>query len=233
MRPMLTISAVVLLHLGVIAVLVGVNGCRTTTGFEKDGDLGAYTGAAGVPAATPAYTPGVPIAGSSGLNEPAKPVASKPVAPRPPVAAVGKGNTHTVAAGESLWVIARREGVSLDALCAANGLERNAVLRVGQKIVIPDGSTPAPARSTGSAASTAPAAPAAPSPLAAPAGGFGGFGGVPAAPAAPAPEAPTAPAAPAAPKPAEPAPASSLAAPAGGFGGFGGAPAAPTAPATR
>ncbi|MFZ9201798.1 MAG: LysM peptidoglycan-binding domain-containing protein [Opitutales bacterium] len=228
MRPMLTISAVVLLHLGVIAVLVGVNGCRTTTGFEKDGDLGAYTGAAGVPAATPAYTPGVPVAGSSGLNEPAKPGASKPVTARPAVVAVGKGNTHTVAAGESLWVIARREGVSLDALCAANGLERNAVLRVGQKVLIPDGSTPPAARPAGS---TAPATPAAPSPLAAPAGGFGGFGGVPAAPA---PDAPAAPVAPAAPKPAEPAPASSpLAAPAGGFGGFGGSSAAPTAPATR
>lgn len=226
---MLTISAVVLLHLGVIAVLVGVNGCRTTTGFERDGDRAAYTGAAGVPAASPAYTPGVPLAG---LNEAPRPVgaASETKPARPAVTAVGKGNAHTVVAGESLWVIARREGVSLDALCGANGLERNAVLRVGQKIVIPDGSTPvaAPKAPTGAA----PAAPAGPSPLAAPAGGFGGFGGVTAA-------APTTPAAPAAeaPKPVEPSkPASSLAAPAGGFGGFGGgssAPAAPAAPATR
>lgn len=240
---MLTISAVVLLHLGVIAVLVGVNGCRTTTGFEKDGDLGAYTGASGVAAATPAYTPGAPVASTGGLNEAPKPVGSKPAVtatPRPVVTAVGKGNTHTVAAGESLWVIARREGVSLDALCAANGLERNAVLRVGQKIVIPDGSTPAPVKSSGSTTASgtaAPTAPAAPSPLAAPAGGFGGFGPVTPAPAAEAPKpTTTAPAAPVAPKPAEPAkPAatSPLAAPAGGFGGFGAAPAAPTAPATR
>jgi len=208
---MLTISAVVLLHLGVIAVLVGVNGCRTTTGFEKDGDLGAYTGSAGVPAATPALAP-APV---GGMNETPKPVATAPA--RPVVTAVGKGNTHTVVAGESLWVIARREGVSLDALCAANGLERNAVLRVGQKIVIPDGSTPVKPT-----APAAPAAPAGPSPLAAPAGGFGGFGGVPAAPAAP-----TTPVTPA--KPAEPAkPASSLAAPAGGFGGFGGGAPADT-----
>ena len=176
---MLTISAVVLLHLGVIAVLVGVNGCRTTTGFERDGDRAAYTGAAGVPAATPAYTPGVP---APGLNEAPRPVGTattttKPA--RPAVTAVGKGNAHTVVAGESLWVIARREGVSLDALCGANGLERNAVLRVGQKTVIPAGSTPVAAPKA--AAGTAPAAPAGPSPLAAPAGGFGGFGGVPAA----------------------------------------------------
>lgn len=218
MRPMLTISAVVLLHLGVIAVLVGVNGCRTTTGFEKDGDLGAYTGTAGVPAALPALAP----APTGGLNEATQPTATKPT--RPVVTAVGKGNTHTVAAGESLWVIARREGVSLDALCAANGLERNAVLRIGQKIVIPDGSTPLPAKS---ATSTAPVAPAGPSPLAAPAGGFGGFGGVPAAPAAPvAPAAPAAPATPAAPEPAKPA--SPLAAPVGGFGGFGGGTPADT-----
>lgn len=229
---MLTISAVVLLHLGVIAVLVGVNGCRTTTGFEKDGDLGAYTGASGVPAATPAYTPGVPVASSGGLNEAPRAAGAKPAAvtPRPVVTAVGKGNTHTVAAGESLWVIARREGVSLDALCAANGLERNAVLRVGQKVTIPDGSTPAPVKPQTSSTPSGSAAPAAPSPLAAPAGGFGGFGPVAPAPAA---EAPKAPEAPKPAEPAKPAATSPLAAPAGGFGGFGAAPAAPAAPATR
>ena len=42
MRPLITVTAVVLLHLCVIAVLVGVNGCRSTSGFEQPGDLAAY-----------------------------------------------------------------------------------------------------------------------------------------------------------------------------------------------
>ena len=33
MRPIITVTAVVLVHLCVIAVLVGVNGCRSTSGF--------------------------------------------------------------------------------------------------------------------------------------------------------------------------------------------------------
>lgn len=224
MRPMLTISAVVLLHLGIIAVLVGVNGCRTTTGYEKDGNLGAYVGVAGASAASSSSAPTL-----GGMNEVPKPmsVTGKPAGTV--VQAAGKGGTHTVVANESLWVIARREGVSIDAICAVNNIEQNTVLRVGQKLVIPDGSTPVPARKTTTAKSTgssAPAAPASPSPLAAPAGGFGGFGGVPVA----APEAPKAPApAPEEKKPVAPAASTSpLAAPAGGFGGFGGAPTTPT-----
>ena len=126
---MITIGAVVLLHLGVIAVLVGVNGCRTTTGFEKPGDLAAYAGTAvGAGLATPP---------AAGLNEPAAPVPAVPSAPTRVAAKVGAGGTHTVMKGESLWVIARREGVNVSALAAANNLELNAILREGQKLTIP------------------------------------------------------------------------------------------------
>ncbi len=223
MRPMLTISAVVLLHLGIIAVLVGVNGCRTTTGYEKDGDLGAYVGVAGASAASSSSTPTL-----GGMNEAPKPLSATTKPAGTVAQTVGKGGTHTVVANESLWVIARREGVSIDAICAVNNIEQNTVLRVGQKLVIPDGSTPIPARKTSTAKSTgssAPSAPAGPSPLAAPAGGFGGFGGVPAATEAPKTAAPAAEEK----KPAAPAASTSpLAAPAGGFGGFGGVPATTT-----
>jgi len=218
---MITISAVVLLHLGVIAVLVGVNGCRTTTGFETPGDLSAYTGAAGVTASGGSFAAPAP----AGLNE----VAPAPAPAAPRAAKVGPGGTYTVVRGDSLWLVARREGVTLANLAAANGIEVNAVLREGQKLTIPSADFVAPARpaapkSSGGAAAPAPAAPAAGSPFAAPEGGFGGFGTsapAPAAPAAPAPAAPAAPApAPAAPAPA-PATGSSFAAPEGGFGGFG------------
>lgn len=44
---------------------------------------------------------------------------------------------HTVAAGESAWTIARRHGVALSALLAANGLTARSVLRPGQRLRLP------------------------------------------------------------------------------------------------
>lgn len=50
--------------------------------------------------------------------------------------------TYTVKRGDNLWTIAKRNNVSLDELYAANGLDKNSVLRVGQEIQIPvQGST--------------------------------------------------------------------------------------------
>lgn len=50
--------------------------------------------------------------------------------------------TYTVARGDNLWTIAKRNNVSLNELYAANGLNKNSILRVGQEIQIPvDGST--------------------------------------------------------------------------------------------
>lgn len=218
---MFTISAVVLLHLGVIAVLVGVNGCRTTTGFEKPGDLSAYNGTAVNPGSSASVEP-------TSFNE--VPVALPPPAPRG--GKMGSGATHTVARGDTLWSVSRREGVSVQQLANANGLQANAVLREGQKLTIPSADAPSGASAAAPRASgpaTAPATPAAPrASLTVDAGGFGGFGNAdpaatPAAPATPAPAAPTEPA-PAAPAPAAPAPApasSTLSTGESGFGGFG------------
>ena len=225
---MFTISAVVLLHLGVIAVLVGVNGCRTTTGFEKPGDLAAYNGTAVNPGASAGLEP-------TSFNE--VPVAQPAPAPASRGSKMGSGATHTVARGDTLWSVSRREGVSVQQLANANGLQVNAVLREGQKLTIPSANAPsgapaaAPRASAPSTAASAPATPAAPRPsLTVDAGGFGGFGNAdpaatpaatPAAPTTPAPAAPMEPT-PAAPTPAAPAPApSTLSTGEAGFGGFG------------
>lgn len=50
--------------------------------------------------------------------------------------------THTVRRGDTLSGIARREGVSLGELLAANHLSRDATIYVGQEIRIPAGSRP-------------------------------------------------------------------------------------------
>jgi LysM repeat protein len=112
MRPILTVSAVVLLHLCVIAVLVGVNGCRSTSGFERDPDLAAYS--AGARTSAPAIST---------------------VAPQPVTA--GPGGVHIAVKGETLQLVAARERVALKDLAAANGLPLNAALKPGQKLKIP------------------------------------------------------------------------------------------------
>lgn len=44
---------------------------------------------------------------------------------------------HTVAGGQRLGSIAKRYGVTVDAMCTANGIERNLRLKVGQKLLVP------------------------------------------------------------------------------------------------
>jgi membrane-bound lytic murein transglycosylase D len=77
--------------------------------------------------------------------------APAPAAPRAPSSAttarsgVADGRSHTVEAGESLWRIARRYGVSVAALQEANGM-RDETIRPGQTLRLPGGaSSSAPA----------------------------------------------------------------------------------------
>lgn len=44
---------------------------------------------------------------------------------------------HTVASGQRLGSIAKRYGVTVDAVCTANGIDRNQRLKVGQKLLVP------------------------------------------------------------------------------------------------
>jgi predicted esterase/LysM repeat protein len=52
--------------------------------------------------------------------------------------ALAAPTTHTVAEGHSLGRIAKRYGVSIAALCNANGITRREKIRPGQKLIIPD-----------------------------------------------------------------------------------------------
>ncbi|TVP76310.1 MAG: LysM peptidoglycan-binding domain-containing protein [Puniceicoccaceae bacterium] len=71
-----------------------------------------------------------------------------PVAPITPLSRSGESGqtvpvagasfeTYTVKGGDNLWTIARRYNVSLNELYAANGLNKDSILRVGQQIQIP------------------------------------------------------------------------------------------------
>lgn len=68
--------------------------------------------------------------------EPLEPL--EPISTGPTVELADAGyQSYTAKKGDSLWSIARRYSVSLDELYAANGLNKNSVIRVGQHIQIP------------------------------------------------------------------------------------------------
>jgi LysM repeat protein len=86
-------------------------------------------------------------------------VAAQPAAPAAPAAVSG---VHIVAPGETLNTIARRYGVTLSALLAANNIPNPNRLLVGQRVVIPGAvSAPAAGNPPAAAPAAAPEQPAA------------------------------------------------------------------------
>ena len=75
------------------------------------------------------------------------------ITPAPARSANGEATKHTVTTGESLGVIARKYGVSVGELAAANNITDPSKVRVGQQLVIPGGKAP----TKGTAKSSAPA----------------------------------------------------------------------------
>lgn len=114
--------------------------------------------------------PGQRIALSPG----AAPAAAAPVAAAPVAAPDSPASaSRIVAAGDTLWDIAREAGTSVDALLSANGLDRGAIIYPGESLLLP-GAAPAGVDAAASAppaaeASPAAAPPAAAEPVAAPA----------------------------------------------------------------
>ena len=168
MRPIVTVTAVVLLHLCVIAVLVGVNGCRSTSGFEQTGDLAAYSGGARPAAASASAAAPAPAPGLVAVAPLPAPVPTKLT----PVGAVGPGGKRTIVKGETLMSVAQSEKVTRADLAKANGLSLNADLKPGQVLLIPAASKApvkaAPKAGTKAAPAAAKPAAAAPAPTFAP-----------------------------------------------------------------
>lgn len=91
------------------------------------------------------FNPDAPaMAGDLGRFSPTRP--NTPVAGalrNEPVADVTPVSTYTVARGDSLWSIAKRNGLSVADLAAANNLRSSATLQLGQKLIIPGKALPA------------------------------------------------------------------------------------------
>jgi len=94
--------------------------------FNPDAPAVAYDSSAGV-----RYTP----------TRPGSPAAS--VLQPEPVAGVTPVVTYTVKSGDSLWTIAKKHHVTVAKISAANNL-KNAILKDGQKLIIPSATPTAP-----------------------------------------------------------------------------------------
>ena len=62
------------------------------------------------------------------------------------IAAKNSGRVHTVAKGDTLSGIAAKYGVSADAIRAANNLAKDKPIRIGQELIVPEGSAAAKAK---------------------------------------------------------------------------------------
>ncbi|MFH1497890.1 MAG: LysM peptidoglycan-binding domain-containing protein [Verrucomicrobiota bacterium] len=90
------------------------------------------------PAIAPAYqssaTPTTP-----GRYAPSRPGAATTTTTTAPAVAVQPAATYTVVKGDSLWGVAKKHGVTVAELAAANNLSDKAGLRIGQKLIVPGG----------------------------------------------------------------------------------------------
>ncbi|WP_319843520.1 peptidoglycan DD-metalloendopeptidase family protein [Terrihabitans rhizophilus] len=92
------------------------------------------------------------------ISRPA-PVAPRSVAQAPASRSTASGGGHTVAPGETLFSIARRNNVPVGQLAAANGFDLDHQVRIGETLTIPAGTTavaPAPLATQKLAAAEAP-----------------------------------------------------------------------------
>ncbi|MDP3070698.1 MAG: LysM peptidoglycan-binding domain-containing protein [Opitutaceae bacterium] len=121
--------------------LISVPSTAPSTNYVSPIEPAPLSAAAPAPALI-TFNPDVPAAPAS-MSAGSR---TLPTRPDTPVASVltsegEKGftaaTTYTVKSGDNLWTIAKKNGLSVSALTAANSLSNNASLKPGQKLIIP------------------------------------------------------------------------------------------------
>lgn len=153
-------GVVMAVHAAVFMFVFAIPGCRSTS--KKPAASATATGGPDVSPLSPADNTS-PVVAPAPAGEtaavrfsPTRPgtaTAAEVTAPPPPA-------TYTVAKGDNLWTIAKKNGVSVKQLTAANNLRTDSTLKLGQKLVIP-GKTAEAAPAAVAPAATSMAAPAA------------------------------------------------------------------------
>ncbi|MFT3831220.1 MAG: LysM peptidoglycan-binding domain-containing protein [Opitutaceae bacterium] len=165
--------------LKVLGVVVGIHvvaylviaqpGCRSTTAKPAAASTASAPAAAQpAPAAAKPVDQYEPVALNLPFAQAPAPGGERyaPTRPGAEQPAPAPAKTYTVQKGDSFYTIARKNGLTVDELTAANNLAKTSSLRIGQKLVIPGKGAKAPAadnapvsgRSATSSSSFAPAA---------------------------------------------------------------------------
>lgn len=154
-------GVVMAVHAAVFMFVFAIPGCRSTS--KKPAASATATGGPDVSPLSPADNTS-PVVAPAPAGEtaavrfsPTRPgtaTAAEVTAPPPPA-------TYTVTKGDNLWTIAKKNGVSVKQLTAANNLRTDSTLKLGQKLVIPGKTAEAAPAATSMAAPAAVAAPAA------------------------------------------------------------------------
>jgi LysM repeat protein len=98
------------------------------------------------------FDPDAPAISGAERYAPRRPNPDAAVTSPTPMVEEPPAKTYTVVGGDSLWTIAKRNEVTVSELSRANNLAANAMIRPGQKLVIPGKNTPA-TKETAAAAS--------------------------------------------------------------------------------
>lgn len=144
------VFAIVLgLHLFVFSILLFHPGCQMSQSAapqEPSAPMGEVTSLDNATLAEPTRPEG---SSTVSMNEIAAPAIEPSMSATDSSAAstpVSAPTSYTVQKGDSLWSIARKNGVTVAALAEMNGISRNSVLKVGQTLQVPPASM-APATS--------------------------------------------------------------------------------------
>ena len=165
---------VVVVHLAAFIAIFASPGCSSgpRTMPTPDATVPAGTSASTPTAyASPVVSPqpvdlGTPVAtytppSSTGYAAPTRPgsAAAVAVTPAKPVENVAPVSTYTVERGDSLWSIAKKNGLTVAGLAKANSISTGTALKPGRKLIVP-GKVGAPAKETTSMAPAAMSLPA-------------------------------------------------------------------------
>jgi LysM repeat protein len=153
-------GAVMAVHAAVFMFVFAIPGCRSTG--KKPASVATAPEVSPIGSAEPSGSPFVP---ESPAAEPAA-IRFSPTRPGTPAAAAVEAapaapasSEYVVVKGDTLWGIAKKNGVSVKQIAAVNNIRSDAPLKLGQKLIIPGkASTPAPAAASPAAAVAAPVA---------------------------------------------------------------------------
>lgn len=144
MKSLLTVSGVVFAHICVFLLLV--NGCSSGSDAWRAGDTSVYSGgarssrAAEPASATPEISDDDILADEPVPAEPvaAVPEESEPSAAKPASANDGNAETvYIVKKGDTLSMIAVRNGITPKEIADANGIKLDSLLKIGTPLKIP------------------------------------------------------------------------------------------------